>query len=55
MFGDEDDDKYEKLDIETALKLLTAVIRNDRFNEGALVRAFDSGVFLKITQKLTTV
>lgn len=49
----DDESKYEKLDVETALKLLTAVIRNDRFNEGALVSAFETGVFPKIIQKLT--
>ena len=50
----QDDSKYAKLDVETCLKLLTAVIRNDRFNEGALVRAFEDGSFPKIIQKLMT-
>lgn len=50
-----DESKYEKLEVETALKLLTSVIRNDRFNDGALVRAFESGVFPKILQKLITI
>lgn len=48
-----DESKYKKLDIEMALKLLTTVIRNDRFNEGALVRAFEDGSFPKIINKLT--
>lgn len=48
----DDDGKYEKLDVELALKLLTAVIRNDRFNEGALVSIFQDRVFQKITNKL---
>lgn len=48
----EDDSKYNQLDTGTALKLLTAVIRNDRFNEGALVSAFDSGDFPKIINRL---
>lgn len=47
-FALDDEAKYQDLDIETSLKLLTAVIRNDRFNEGALVRAFESGVFPRI-------
>lgn len=51
----DDESKYGKLDIETSLKLLTAIIRNDRFNEGALVSAFETGVFPKIIQKLTTI
>lgn len=50
-----DESKYNELDIETALKLLTAVIRNDRFNDGALVRAFESGIFPRILQKLITI
>ena len=48
----DDDSKYETLDIPTALKLLTAVIRNDRFSDGALVGAFESGAFPKIINRL---
>ena len=48
----QDESKYEHLNIETALKLLTAVIRNDRFHEGALVNAFESGDFPKIINTL---
>lgn len=47
-YADTSDQKYKTLDQETALKLLTAVIRNDRFNEGALLRAFEDGEFPKI-------
>ena len=47
--------RHYYIDIEMALKLLTAVIRNDRFNEGALVRAFEDGSFPKIIQKLITI
>lgn len=47
-YTDASDQKYKTLDQETALKLLTAVIRNDRFNEGALLRAFEDGEFPKI-------
>ena len=49
-----DESKYDSLDSETALKLLTAVIRNDRFNEGALMRAFESGDFPKIISKFVS-
>lgn len=49
-----DEIKYEKLGIETALKLLTAVIRNDRFNEGALVSVFEDGTFPRIIKTLLT-
>lgn len=51
----DDVSKYEKLDIQTALMLLTAVIRNDRFSDGALVNVFETGVFPKIIQKLITI
>lgn len=44
----DDESKYERLDVETALKLLTAVIRNSRFNDGALVNAFENRVFPKL-------
>jgi len=44
--------KYETLDIPTALKLLTAVMRNDRFSDGALVGAFESGEFPKLINTL---
>lgn len=50
----DDESKYERLDIETALKLLTAVIRNSRFNDGALVNAFENGVFPKIINLLAS-
>ena len=43
--------KYDRLDRLTALKLLTAVIRNNRFNEGALMGAFESGDFPKIIDR----
>lgn len=53
-YKSEDESKYEKLDTEMALKLLTAVIRNDRFNEGALVNSFESGDFPKIINKFVS-
>lgn len=51
-FRSEDQNKYKNLNIETALKLLTAVIRNDRFVEGALVHAFKTGELPKIINRL---
>jgi hypothetical protein len=53
-YASADESKYDALDAETALKLLTAVIRNDRFNEGALMRAFESGDFPKIINKFVS-
>lgn len=51
-YKNDDDSKYKALDIPTALKLLTAVIRNNRFSDGALVGAFESGDFPKIINRL---
>lgn len=42
-FGSRDPSKYDQLDAETAMKLVTAAVRSDRFSEGALVAAFESG------------
>ena len=39
---------YSKLDTETLCKLLTVIIRTDRFNEGFLVSCFENGIILKI-------
>lgn len=52
-YADEAESKYDTLDYETALKLITAVIRNDRFNDGAILRSFESGDFPKIINKFT--
>lgn len=53
-FALNDDSKYENLDGETALKLLTTIIRNDRFLNGALAQAFKNGSIPKIINKLLT-
>jgi lipopolysaccharide biosynthesis glycosyltransferase len=36
-------DKFNDLDEEKTLKLFTAIMRNDRFSEGAYARFFESG------------
>ena len=38
----------DALDLPTLCKLITAIVRNDRFCEGALVAAFESGLVLRI-------
>ena len=43
---------YDTIDIPTKCKILTAIIRNDRFCDGALVGAFDSGLILKILRSI---
>lgn len=43
---------YNKLDIKTLCMLITAIVRNDRYCEGALVGAFERGIILKILKAL---
>ena len=43
---------FDRLDIPTKCKLITAIVRNDRFCEGALVSAFESGLILKIIKSI---
>lgn len=45
-------DKYDGLTVEFILKLFTALIRSDRFHEGALLAAFDDGTVPKLVQRL---
>lgn len=39
---------FDSIDIPTKCKLITAIVRQDRFSEGTLIRAFDSGLMYKI-------
>jgi len=48
---DEDCD-FNRLDLPTKCKLITAIVRNDRFCEGALVSAFESGLILRILKSI---
>ena len=43
---------YDTIDIPTKCKLITAIVRNDRFCDGALVSAFESGLILKILKSI---
>ena len=43
---------FNKLDIKTLCMLITAIVRNDRFCEGALVSSFENGIILKILNAL---
>ena len=47
-----EDFDYDTIDIPTKCKLITAIVRNDRFCEGALVEAFDTGLIQKILKSL---
>jgi len=43
---------FNPIDIPTKCKLITAVIRNDRFCDGALISAFESGLILKLLESV---
>ncbi len=43
---------FDSIDIPTKCKLITAIVRNDRFSDGALVSAFESGLILKILRSI---
>ena len=52
IFKSEDPKKFDNLDQDTVLKLLTAVSRNSRFNEGAWMAIFESGEGQKLFMRL---
>lgn len=52
LFKSNDANKYDDVDIATALKLIVAVMRQDRFADGTLVAAFESGNFVKLIDRL---
>ena len=43
---------YKNQNPVTLLKILTAIIRNDRFNDGALIQAFENRTIEKILVEL---
>jgi len=51
ILNDKDLD-YSKLDTMTLCKLLTTIIRTDRFNDGFLISCFERGVITKIIKGL---
>lgn len=52
LFSSEDHTKYDNLDLETVLKLFYATSRKERFADGTLAWAFDSGGFLNLVNRL---
>lgn len=44
--------EYDKLDVLTLCKLITMIIRNDRFSEGYMKRCFEDGLVLKLLRSL---
>lgn len=43
---------FDTIDIPEKCKIITAIVRNDRYCEGALVSAFESGLILKILKSV---
>lgn len=52
LFASTDPSKYDKLDLRTALIIVSGAVRKDRFASGSLVRAFESGGFPKLINRL---
>jgi hypothetical protein len=51
MLSNKDFD-FDTIDIPTKCKLITAIVRNNRFCDGVLVGAFESGIILKVLKSL---
>ncbi|MCF8234038.1 MAG: DUF6508 domain-containing protein [Bacteroidales bacterium] len=51
MVGDENFN-YDTIDIPTKCKIITAIVRNDRFCSGRLVSAFEDGLMLKVLKSI---
>jgi len=43
---------YDSIDIPTKCKIITAIVRNDRFCDGVLISYFESGVMLKVLKSI---
>ena len=43
---------FDTIDVPTKCKLITFIVRADRFNDGALILAFESGLILKILESI---
>jgi len=52
LFTSTDKNKFDNIDIETALKLIYAATRKERFADGTISRAFESGGFVKLVGRL---
>ena len=51
MARDNDFD-FDTVDIPTKCKIITAIVRNDRFCDGALAGAFERGLILKVLKSI---
>lgn len=52
MIANNEDFDFDTIDIPTKCKLISAIVRNDRFCEGALLMAFRSGFMVKILKSI---
>ena len=44
--------EYDTIDIPTKCKIITAIVRNDRFCSGRLIEAFESGMMMKVLKSI---
>lgn len=51
-FASGDHSKIDNLDLITLCKLITAIIRNDRFCDGALIESFETGFMPRILKRM---
>lgn len=52
LFNSDDPTKYDNLDLETIIKIVYAASRRERFADGTLAWAFDSGRFSQLVNRL---
>lgn len=48
----QDNFNYDSIDLPTKCKIITAIVRSDRFSNGALISAFESGLILQILKSM---
>ncbi len=48
----EQDFDFDTIDVPTKCKIITAIMRNDRFCDGALISAFESGLMLALLKSI---
>lgn len=48
----DDNFDYDSIDIPTKCKIISAIVRNDRFCSGRLVSAFETGMMLKVLRSI---
>jgi hypothetical protein len=48
----DDNFDYDTIDIPEKCKVITAIVRNDRFCSGRLVEAFETGMMMKVIKSI---